>query len=82
MEIRNTRPENPPNLKYADTVCRNCKGEDETPNHALNCGFENRMETEIEILELGELDDLTKSELKRMVSRINSFLQKVSTDGE
>ena len=40
------------------------------------------METEIEILELGELDDLTKSELKRMVSRINSFLQKVSTDGE
>ena len=68
--------------KYADTVCRNCKGEDETPNHALNCGFENRMEAEIEILELGELDDLTKSELKRMVSRINSFLQKVSTDGE
>ena len=63
--------------KYSDTVCRNCKSSEETPDHALNCGAENQMVPRIDIRSIGELDDLTKSKLKLMVLRISLFLEKV-----
>ena len=63
--------------KYADAVCRNCNSSEETPDHVLNCGVENQIVPRIDILSIGELDDSAKSELKQMVLRINSFLEKV-----
>ena len=58
-------------------MCRNCKSSEETPDHVLNCGVENQIVPRIDVLSIGELDDLAKSEIKQMVLRINSFLEKV-----
>ena len=57
---------------------RGCKSSDETPEHVLNCGMENKMDTLIDVLSLEKLDDYTKSELKQMVLRVSSFLEKVA----
>ena len=67
--------------KYSDTVCRSCKCSIETPDHALNCGMGDRMDIKIDILSLTKVDDFTKSELKKMVLRISSFLERVA-EGE
>ena len=67
--------------KYSDTVCRSCKCSIETPDHALNCGMGDRMDIKIDILNLTKVDDFTKSELKKMVLRISSFLERVA-EGE
>ena len=68
--------------KYSDTLCRNCKNEDETPSHALNCGASNWIDVKIDVLKIDMLDDATKSELKRLVLRLNSFLEKVTNNEE
>ena len=68
--------------KYSDMSCRICKSNDETPEHALNCGVETVMDSKIDVLSLDKFDDYTKSELKQMVLRISSFLEKVvESDG-
>ena len=67
--------------KYSNTLCRVCKSSEETPEHVLNCGMENKMDTIIDVLTMEKLDDYTKSELKQMVLRISSFLEKVA-EGE
>ena len=64
--------------KYSDMSCRICKSNDETPEHALNCGLESVMEPKIDVLSMNELNDFTKSELKQMILRISSFLEKVA----
>ena len=64
--------------KYSDSLCRICKLTEETPEHALNCGMESVMEPVIDVLSLNECDDFTKSELKQMVLRISSFLEKAA----
>ena len=63
--------------KYSDMSCRICKSNDETPEHALNCGVESVMDSKIDVLRLDKFDDFTKSELKQMILRISSFLEKV-----
>ena len=67
--------------KFSDTLCRNCKIQEETPGHALNCGMAVEMEQKIDILKIDKMDDFTISELKQMVLRISSFMEKVA-DGE
>ena len=67
--------------KYSDALCRGCKSSDETPEHVLNCGMENKMDSSIDVLSMEKLDDYTKSELKQMVLRVSSFLEKVA-EGE
>ena len=64
--------------KYSDKSCRICKSNDETPEHALNCGMESIMDYKIDVLSIDELNDFTKSELKQMILRISLFLEKVS----
>ena len=64
--------------KYSDTLCRSCKNCEETPEHALNCGVVgSSMDIKIDILSLDKVDDYTKSELKRMVMRLSSFMERV-----
>ena len=67
--------------KFSDTLCRNCKIQEETPGHALNCGMAVEMEQKIDILKIDKMDDFSISELKQMVLRISSFMEKVA-DGE
>ena len=67
--------------KYSNTLCRVCKSSEETPEHVLNCGMENKMDTTIDVLTMEKVDDYTKSELKQMVLRVSSFLEKVA-EGE
>ena len=64
--------------KYSDSLCRICKLTEETAEHALNCGMESVMEPVIDVLSLNECADFTKSELKQMVLRISSFLEKAA----
>ena len=67
--------------KYDDTLCRGCKNEPESPEHAVNCGTATKMDIKIDVLTIDKLDDFAKSELKQMVSRINSFLARIA-DGQ
>ena len=64
--------------KYSDMACRICKSDDETPEHVINCGVERVMDSKIDVLSMDEFDDFTKSELKQMILRISSFLEKVA----
>ena len=64
--------------KYNDTRCRNCDNDEETPEHVINCGAVNVIDVEIDVLKLDELDDTIKSQLKLLVLRLNSFLEKVN----
>ena len=66
--------------KYSDTLCRSCEINDETPEHALNCGMVVGMEPKINIMNIDKMDEFTKSELKQMVLRISSFLERVAED--
>ena len=43
--------------KYSDKSCRICKSNDETPEHALNCGMESIMDYKIDVLSIDELTD-------------------------
>ena len=47
----------------------------------MNCGMAVEMEQKIDILKIDKMDDFTISELKQMVLRISSFMEKVA-DGE
>ena len=49
----------------------------ETPDHVINCGLGNQMDINVDVLNLDIIDDFTKSELKQMVMRISSFLERV-----
>ena len=66
--------------KYPDKLCRKCKIHEETPDHVLNCGMDDRMEKNTDIRKIDQIDDCTKLELTQMVLRINSFLEKVAED--
>ena len=63
--------------KYSDTLCRGCKSYSETPDHVINCGDGNTIDISVDVLKLNTIDDFTRSELKQMVMRINSFLETV-----
>ena len=63
--------------KYSDTLCRGCKLNPETPDHVINCGDENTIDISVDVLNLDAIDDFTRSELKQMVMRISSFLERV-----
>ena len=67
--------------KFSDTLCRTCKIQEETPEHAMNCGMVVDMEVKVDILKVDLVDDFTKSELKQMLLRISSFMERVA-DGE
>ena len=64
--------------KYDDLSCRECTVETEEPYHILNCGWDDEISNNIDILNLSEIDEITKFELKRMIIRIRRFLEKVS----
>ena len=64
--------------KYSDALCRSCKLREETPDHALNCGTVDSMDIKFDILGLDKVDEVTELELKKMVLRMSSFLEKVS----
>ena len=63
--------------KYSDMLCRGCKLNSETPDHVINCGDGNTIDISVDVLNLDTIDDFTRSELKQMVMRINSFLERV-----
>ena len=67
--------------KYSDSLCRLCKLDIETPEHAVNCGKADRMEVDIDILNVNKTDDFTKSELKKLAIRMRSFLESVEDAG-
>ena len=56
--------------KYPDKLCRNCKIHEETPDHVLNCGMDDRMEKNMDIRKIDQIDDCTKLELTQIVLRI------------
>ena len=43
----------------------------------MNCGVENQLITDLSVLNIECIGDEQKAELKRMVSRIASFLERV-----
>ena len=63
--------------KYKDLICRGCGLEEETPHHIMNCGTAEEIGDEIDILSLKKIDGFKKSELKRVVIRIGTFLEKI-----
>ena len=63
--------------KYNDLQCRCCNDHVENPHHIINCGVADKIESDLDILNLGDIDDRTVSDLKRMVARISSFIEKV-----
>ena len=63
--------------KYNDLQCRCCNDHVENPHHIINCGVADKIESDLDILNLEDIDDLTISDLKRMVARISSFIEKV-----
>ena len=67
--------------KYSDSLCRLCKIDTETPEHAVNCGKADRMELNVDILNVNKTDDFTKSELKKLAIRMRSFLESVEDAG-
>ena len=64
--------------KYRDLICRRCGAEEENPDHILNCGMEPKVDNNIDVLNLGEMDEFTKCEIKQMVQRISLFVEEVS----
>ena len=66
--------------KYEDLLCRGCGVEEENLSHILNCGVEATIDSEFDVLSLDEIDEVTMYDLKRMVHRINMFLEKVSSE--
>ena len=67
--------------KYDDRTCRGCGIEEEVPYHIMNCGFEDKINV-LDVLSLDEIDDFTKSELKRMIIRLKAFQDRVETKAE
>ena len=63
--------------KYQDTVCRGCMSEIEDTEHIMNCGVENPLVTDLCVLDMDSISDENKADLKRMVSRIASFLERI-----
>ena len=63
--------------KYQDTVCRGCMSEIEDTEHIMNCGVENPLVTDLSVLDMDSISDENKADLKRMVSRIASFLERI-----
>lgn len=68
--------------KYGDVNCRGCGVMTEEPYHILNCGENQLITTDIDVLNLDQIDEVTKLELKRMVIRVTRFLERVSEDGD
>ena len=66
--------------KYNDLVCRGCGVENEDPDHVINCGSADIIETEIEVLNLDNLDQPTKNELLQIVLRMKTFLDNVENN--
>ena len=66
--------------KYNDLNCRGCTVGIEEPDHILNCGWDDQINNNIDVLNLGVIDKLTKLEIKRMVVRITRFLENVTGD--
>ena len=66
--------------KYDDLNCRGCTVETEEPSHILNCGWDDQINNNIDVLNLGVIDELTKLEIKRMIVRITRFLENVTSD--
>ena len=64
--------------KYDNLTCRGCGIEDELPCHVINCGFEEEIEPDVDVLAVDKLDQATKCDLVRMVMRINSFIDRVT----
>ena len=65
--------------KYNDVYCRCCKEQTESPQHIVNCGVENKIDCDLDVLKMENMDDRTRSDLKLMVSRICSFLERVQS---
>ena len=64
--------------KYEDLVCRLCGVEEENPSHIMNCGQGgDRINNNIDILLLDEINEATKCELKKMIVRLNLFQEKL-----
>ena len=63
--------------KYKDVQCRCCKEQTENPRHIINCGMVSNIDSDLDILEMDNMDDRKRSDLKLMVSRICSFLERV-----
>ena len=53
--------------KYNDLICRKCGAEEENPDHILNCGMEPKVDNNIDVVNIGEMDEFTKCEIKQMV---------------
>ena len=66
--------------KFDDFNCRGCGIEKEEPYHILDCGVNDKINNDIDILSLDQIDEFTKLELKRMVIRINRFLERVTSE--
>ena len=64
--------------KYDNLTCSGCGIEDELPCHVINCGFEEEIEPDVDVLAVDKLDQATKCDLVRMVMRINSFIDRVT----
>ena len=56
--------------KYHDMVCRCCKTQNETPQHIINCGQENFLDLEVDILNIKELTDQDQADIKLVLRRI------------
>ena len=67
--------------KYNDLVCRGCGVENEDSDHVINCGSADRIETELNIINLDNLDQPTKNELMQIVLRMKTFLDNVDNNG-
>ena len=67
--------------KYSDRLCRGCGIEEEVPCHVVNCGAVDDIAV-LDVLSLGEIDDVTKSELKRMVIRFEAFQEMVKAKAD
>ena len=62
--------------KYDDLLCRKCKIDYEEPCHVINCGMEEKVGVDIDVVKLNEIDDITRLKLKQMTIRIGSFIEK------
>ncbi len=62
-------------FKYGedDVLCRSCGAHDETFDHILNCGYEEKEHMKINICNLEESSDLITSILMRAANRIDTF---------
>ena len=63
------------------TYCVGMLQETESPGHITNCGAEAQISSsDIDILKLHKLDEITKCQLKQMVGRIYSFLDRIEEE--